>query len=105
MALKDYWRIVVQRGWIVVVAALLTAGSAYLWSAAQPPEYRATTRLIVTAESLDWGRLQALKQRLSGYGAKIRSEETAFRVADKLQLDVNPYELLGRVAVSPDLDA
>jgi capsular polysaccharide biosynthesis protein len=104
MTLRDYWRLIVQRGWIVVLAALLTAGSAYLWSASQPSEYRATSKLIVTAESLDWGRLQALKQRLSGYGEDIRSEGTAFRVLDKLKLDANPYDLLSRVAVSPDLN-
>ncbi len=48
--------------------------------------------------------MQALKQRLSSYSENIRSEGTAFRVVDRLRLDVNPYELLGRVAVSPDLN-
>ncbi len=102
MELKDYWRIVVQRGWIIVLAALLTAGSAYAWSAAQTPTYRATARLVVRADSLDWGRIQASKQVLSNYAEIIRSERVAFRVVDTLKLDLNPYEVLGRVTVSPD---
>ncbi len=104
MALKEYWRLIVQRGWIVLLMVLLTAGSAFLWSKAQPATFKATTRVLIIAESLDWGRLQALKQRLSSYSVDIRSEGTAFRVVDRLKLDVNPYELLGRVAVSPQLN-
>ncbi len=102
MELKDYGRILVQRGWIVVLAALLTAGSAYLWSAAQTPEYRAGADLIVRADTLDWGRLQASKQVLANYAATIRSEMSAFRVVDRLKLDLNPYDVLSRVAVSSD---
>ncbi|MDQ4075500.1 MAG: Wzz/FepE/Etk N-terminal domain-containing protein, partial [Chloroflexota bacterium] len=104
MELREYWRIIVQRGWIVVLAVVLTAGSAYLWSAAQTPEYKATAQLIVLPHTNDWGRLQTLKQRLASYTAQIRSEATAFRVVDDLRLDVSPYELLGRVAVRPELD-
>lgn len=102
MELKDYWRIIVQRGWIIVVAALLTAGSAYAWSRAQPPEYRATARLLVRADSLDFGRLQASKQVLSSFAARIRSENTAFPVVSNLKLDLNPYDVLGQIAVSAD---
>jgi capsular polysaccharide biosynthesis protein len=102
MELRDYWRILVQRGWIVLIAGLLTAGSAYMWSAAQPREYRASAVLIVRADTLEWGRLQASKQVLSNYATIIRSENTAFRVVDALRLDVNPYRVLERVTVMPD---
>lgn len=104
MEFRDYWRIIVRRGWIVVVMVLLVAASAYGWSAAQPAEYRATTRIQANAKSLDWGRLQALKQRLSSYPDRIRSENFAFRVVDNLKLDQNPYDLLGRVQVSPQIN-
>lgn len=102
MELRDYWRIVVQRGWIVVLAALLTAGSAYLWSQFQEPEYKATALLLVRADSLDFGRLQASKQVLSSFTKRIRSERTAFPVVERLKLDLNPYDVLGQLAVSSD---
>lgn len=102
MELKDYWRIVIQRGWIVVLAALLTGGSAYLWSRAQPPEYKATARLLVRADSLDFGRLQASKQVLSSFAERIRSEKTAFPVVARLKLDLNPYDVMSQISVSSD---
>jgi capsular polysaccharide biosynthesis protein len=102
MELKDYWRIIVQRGWIVVLAAVLTAGSAFLWSRSQPPEYRATAIVLVRADSLDFGRLQASKQILASFSQRIRSEDMAFRVVDQLQLDQNPYDILANLAVSSD---
>jgi capsular polysaccharide biosynthesis protein len=102
MELKDYWRIIIQRGWIVLLAALLTAGSAYLWSRAQPPEYKATARLLVRADSLDFGRLQASKQVLASFSERIRSENTAFPVVEKLKLDLNPYDVLSNLSVSSD---
>jgi capsular polysaccharide biosynthesis protein len=102
MELKDYWRIIVQRGWIVVLAMLLTAGSAYLWSRSQTPDYKATARLLVRADTLDFGRLQASKQVLASFSERIRSEKTAFPVVDKLKLDLNPYEVMSQLSVSSD---
>lgn len=102
MELKDYWRIIVQRGWIVVLAIVLTAGSAYLWSRSQEPEYRATARLLVRADTLDFGRLQASRQVLASFSRRIRSEKTAFPVVDQLKLDLNPYEVMGQISVSSD---
>ena len=102
MELKDYWRIIVQRGWIVLLAVVLTAGSAYLWSRSQTPEYRATARLLVRADTLDFGRLQASKQVLASFSERIRSEKTAFPVVDKLKLDLNPYEVMSQIHISSD---
>ena len=102
MQLQDYWRIVIQRGWIVLLAVVLTAGSAYLWSRSQPPEYKASVRLLVRADSLDFGRLQASKQVLASFSERIRSEKTAFPVVDRLNLDLNPYEVMSQIDVSYD---
>ena len=101
MELKEYWRIIVQRGWIVVVAALLTGLVAYALNAAQPEQYRATARLIVRADSLDFGRLQASREVLASFAQRIDSGETAEPVVAALQLDKNPYEVLNQVTVSP----
>ena len=102
MQLQDYWRIVIQRGWIVLLAVLLTAGSAYLWSRSQTPEYKATARLLVRADSLDFGRLQASKQVLASFSKLIRAEKMAFAVVGKLNLDLNPYDVMSQLSVSYD---
>lgn len=102
MQLQDYWRIVIQRGWIVLLAVLLTAGSAYLWSRSQTPEYKATARLLVRADSLDFGRLQASKQVLASFSELIRAQKMAFAVVGKLNLDLNPYDVMGQLSVSYD---
>ncbi|MCB0078111.1 MAG: bacteriocin immunity protein [Anaerolineales bacterium] len=104
MNLRDYGRIMVRRGWIILLTTLLTAALAYGWSTLQTPQYRSSATLAFNAQSLDWGRLQALKQRLSSYSNQITAEGAAFRVVDKLQLDLNPYALLSHVNVSPDLN-
>lgn len=102
MQLQDYWRIVVQRGWIVLLAVVLTAGSAYLWSRSQRPEYKATVRLLVRADTLDFGRLQASKQVLASFTELIRAQKMAFAVVDSLKLDLNPYEVMSQLSVSYD---
>jgi capsular polysaccharide biosynthesis protein len=104
MELKEYWRIIIQRGWIVVLAALLTGASAYGWSRMQPPQYRSTARLIVRADSMDYGRLQTTRQVLASYAERIRSPEFAAAVVDTLQLDQSSSEILSRVNVSPLLN-
>lgn len=104
MTLQDYWRILIRRGWIVLLAALLVGMSAYLWSRAQTPEYRSSAVIIVRVDSLDFGRIQANKQVLSSFSKQIRSEKMAFEVVDRLRLDLNPYDVLGRLAISISTD-
>lgn len=104
MSLQDYLRILLRRGWIVLLAALLVGGSAYLWSRTQAPEYRASAVILVRVDSLDFGRIQASKQVLSSFSKQIRSEKMAFEVVDRLQLDQNPYDVLGRLAISTNAD-
>lgn len=101
MELRDYWRIAVRRGWIIVLVTVLTATSAYLWSSAQTPQYRSTVLINVRPARLDWGLQQTIKQVMRNYARQIKSVQMAQTVAANNQLDLSPYALAEKITVSP----
>lgn len=101
MELRDYWRIVVRRGWIIVLVAALTATSAYLWSRAQTPQYRSTVYINVVPGRPDWGQSQAIKQIMRNYARQITSIDMLTQVANENKLDLSPYDLASKITASP----
>ncbi|HEX6384420.1 MAG TPA: Wzz/FepE/Etk N-terminal domain-containing protein [Anaerolineae bacterium] len=102
MELNDYLRILRQRGWLIILLALLTAAAAYGFSRMQPEIYRSDLRLWVNPARLDFGQTQAVKELLGGYEAWLQSSLRAKAVIDELQLDMMPEALLGDVAFASD---
>ncbi len=102
MELGDYLRIVRQRGWLIVVLAVLTAAAAFGFSKVQTPVYASTLRMLVQPARTDLGQAQAAKQLLRGYVQWIRSSYRAKSVIEELQLDMKPSQLLGDVEVASD---
>ncbi len=101
MELHDYWRILVRRGWIIVLVTVIGAASAYFWSKAQVPVYRSTVYINVRPARLDWGLQQTIKQVMRNYARQIKSISMAQRVAEEHQLDLSPYALAEKITVSP----
>jgi capsular polysaccharide biosynthesis protein len=102
MDLGDYLRILRQRGWLIILLALLTAVSAFGYSKMQTPVYKSSLRLLVQPARTDFGQAQAAKQLLRGYVQWINSSYRAGQVIDTLQLDMTPQELLSDVSVASD---
>jgi capsular polysaccharide biosynthesis protein len=102
MELTDYIRILRQRGWIIILVALIAAGSAYGVSKLQTPVYSASTRLSVEPARPDWGLSSTLKDLLRGYTEQIKTHTVAQEVIDRAQLDMQTIDLLGKLFVSPD---
>lgn len=102
MELMDYIRILRQRGWIIVLVALIAAASAYGVSKLQTPVYSASTRLSVQPARADWGLSNTLKDLLRNYVENIQTHKTAQQVIDRAQLDMSTTDLLGKLFVSPD---
>jgi capsular polysaccharide biosynthesis protein len=98
----DYIRVLRQRGWIIILVALLTAAAAYGFSKMQTPVYESSLRMLVQPARTDFGQSQAAKLLLRGYVQWIRSSYRAASVIDELQLDMEPGELLGDVEVASD---
>ncbi|MCL4486565.1 MAG: Wzz/FepE/Etk N-terminal domain-containing protein [Chloroflexi bacterium] len=91
MQLQDYARILLKRGWIIILLAVLTTGSAVVFSKLQTPIYRSTVALsVLPARPADWGSGQASKVLLRQYVEQMESPLLTQPVIDELQLDVTP---------------
>lgn len=99
MEFKDYIRIIRQRGWLIVLLAMLTAAAAFGFSRMQTPVYEASARLLITSRP-DFGQAQAVRIRLRDMAAWLSSSLRAQDVIDQLQLDMQPQTLLGDVTVA-----
>ncbi len=93
MELVTYVRILQKRWWIIVVAVALTAGSAFVFSKIQHPEYTSTAEIIIEPARTDWGLTQAAKMLLRTYMTVADSDQWAQKVIDELQLPMLPQEL------------
>ena len=67
MDLNDYIRIIRQKGWLIILVAVLTAAAAFGFSKLQTPVYESSLRLLVQPARTDFGQAQAAKQLLRGY--------------------------------------
>ncbi|MCL4247764.1 MAG: hypothetical protein KJ065_06425 [Anaerolineae bacterium] len=102
MNLIDYGQIIVRRGWIILLLALITAVSAYLLSRVQTPIYRATQTVLVQPARADLSLTESASRLVNNYALYLDSDTTAARVIDALQLDMTPGDLNGDVVVNPD---
>jgi capsular polysaccharide biosynthesis protein len=98
----DYIRVIRQRGWIILLVALLSAAAAFGFSKMQTPVYESSLRMLVQPARTDFGQSQAAKLLLRGYVQWIRSSYRAASVIDELQLDMDPNELLADTDVASD---
>ncbi|MBX3060758.1 MAG: hypothetical protein KF770_30225 [Anaerolineae bacterium] len=102
MELSDYLRIIRQRGWIIILLAVLTAVAAFGYSKMQTPVYESSLKLLVRPSRSDFGQSQAARELLGNYEQWLRSSLRAQMVIDQLQLDMTAGELLGDVSVASD---
>ena len=102
MELSDYFRILRQRGWIIILLAILTAGAAYGFSRIQPVVYESSLQLLVRPARTDFGQSQAARELLGNYEQWLSSSYRAQDVINILKLDMEANDLLGDVTVSSD---
>jgi capsular polysaccharide biosynthesis protein len=100
MELRDYLRILRQRGWVIILMAILTAGAAFGFSRMQTPQYKALAKLLITSRP-DFGQTQAARGLVRDYAVWLQSSYRASSVINQLQLDMTPQELLSDVIVAP----
>jgi capsular polysaccharide biosynthesis protein len=103
MQLQDYARVLIERGWIVILLAILAAGSAYGFSKLQTPVFRSTVTLsTVPSRPSDYGQTLAIKNLLRLYVQQMQSPQLTQQVIDKLQLDVTPQKFVSQVNFNAD---
>ncbi len=105
MELQEYIRILIRRGWIIVLVAVIGGVSAFAFSKAFiTPEYRSTVILSVNpGRGADYGSGLGIKEFLWNLSERMRlSDDIAQTVADRLQMDLPPDTLKGRITTDPD---
>jgi capsular polysaccharide biosynthesis protein len=101
MELADYIRILRKRWWIIAVAVVLTAGSAFIFSRLQTPVYESSAQILVKVRP-DLGLTQSAKWLLRSYVARMYTRDWAERVIELGQLPMTPKKLMGNVTVASD---
>ena len=102
MKIQDYIRILRQRGWIIVLAAVITAVSAFVFSKLQTPVYRSGIQVSIQLARPDLSLTQSTKQVLRSYATVMWSEQRAQQVIDQLNLMRTAADLKGDVKIVPD---
>ena len=102
MALRDYIDILLRRGWIILVVAVVAAAGAFGVSKLLPKEYRATIQLSINPARSDWGLYQSAKDTLRNYVLNMKTHRMAQKVIDRAQLDMNTYEFLSDLDIAED---
>ncbi len=105
LSLKDLFRVVWRRLWIVALVAIVLGGAAFGYSISQASVYQASLQMLigqsggVSDTPSDALALQQLTQTMS---QAANSRPIAEDVIAQLELDMTPEELLGGLEVEPD---
>jgi len=105
MELGDYFRILLRRGWIMVVVAVVAAVSAFGFSKLQRPIYKSSMQMTVLPARNDMGLAQTTKQLLRAYVTIIDTKKFAAQVLQRFEqagapLDMTPEQLKGNVIIA-----
>jgi len=101
LSLTEYFRILRRWGWLLVLATLLTASAAYVFSRVQTPIYRSTVVINFQGRP-DLGLTQAAKTLLRSYVAVVDTQTFAQKVINAKQLDRTASDLLSNVTIASD---
>ncbi len=102
MSITDYLRILVRRGWIMVLLALIVGGTSYLLSRQQDPVYRASQTVLIQPTRADLGLAEASVRLTEPLTVYLNSTERAQEVIDELNLDVLAGELRANTTFASD---
>ena len=105
MNLVDYGRILMRRGWILLLLAAIAASSAYILSKQETPVYLATQKMLLVPSRTDLGITEAAVRLLSLHAAYLDSQQVAQQVINNLQLDMTPAQLISDVTIAPKTDS
>ena len=101
MNLMDYASLLLRRGWIMILLAVVAAGAAFLFSRQMQPVYRATQTILLVPSRTDLGLTEAANRLLASHAAYLNSELRAAEVIERLQLDMTPGQLKADTTVVP----
>jgi capsular polysaccharide biosynthesis protein len=98
--IRDYWTILSKRWWLVVLVAAVATAASIGFAKVQQPVYRATVVLTVSPSRYDYGLTMVIESLLRQYSRQLQTEKLAQQVSDRLDLQLSPQSLLGKLKVS-----
>jgi capsular polysaccharide biosynthesis protein len=102
---EEYVMIVLRRWWIVALAMLVAAGSAFAYSSMQDRTYQTSTRLMAIAEPPDYWLDLYAKNRLASYRALIDNWDFVARSLDSAGSGIDPGHAVSALALSHSPDS
>jgi capsular polysaccharide biosynthesis protein len=105
MQLQTYFRILMRRGWIMILLAVITASAAFGFSTImeqKAPIYKSTIKILIQPARSDYGQAQAARDLLRSYVAWMDSNYRAAEVIDILELDMLPADLRSDVTFASE---
>lgn len=105
MNLIDYGRIILQRGWIAILLAVVAAVAAYGFSQVVTPVYRSTQTVLLVPSRSDLGLTEAALRLINSRQAYLNSSLVAQEIINDLALDYAPQQLLGWTTIVPNRDS
>ncbi len=102
MNLTEYVRILVRRGWIMLLLAILAGGGAWFITRDDTPVYQSSYRVLVQPSRPDLSLTNSTQGLLESLRVYLDSELRAAEIIDELQLDMTPGQLLSNTATAAD---
>lgn len=102
MNIVEYARILIRRGWIVVLLAGLVGGGAYEMTRDDTPVYRATQTVLIQPSRPDLGLAEASIRLLNSLVVYLDSDQRAQEIIDNSQLDTTAGALRGNTTIAAD---
>jgi capsular polysaccharide biosynthesis protein len=100
MQLGDYVRILVRRGWIALLLAVLAGGVAFVLSSQQQAMYRSTQTVLIQPSRFDLGLAEATNRLLESNVQYLDSTLRAQEIIERLSLDMTPQQLKGITTIT-----
>jgi non-specific protein-tyrosine kinase len=100
--IQEYLRVLRRRGWIIMLAGVITAASAFVFSQVQTRIYRSSIVVSIQLARPDLSLTQSAKQLLRSYANVMLSEKRASAVIQTLGLYMDPRDLKGNVKIVAD---
>lgn len=100
--IQEYIQVLRRRGWIILLAAAVTAVSAFVFSKLQTPVYRSSVEVSIQLARPDLSLTSSAKQILRSYAHTMWSETRAQQVIDELGLFMLARDLKGDVKIVAD---
>lgn len=102
---EEYVAIVLRHWWLVLLAGLITATVAFLFSRSQPPVYQASVRLMAIAQPPDYWLDLYAKNRLASYQDLIRNGTFIAQALAQAGLQDDAGRVIGALQLARNQDS